>query len=221
MTSLGDEIRSEAAIADRPGQMNRATGRTKTERRNNYHTARAENTARIAGDTTTSARDAALTLWGAEKPGLVFGSWRIARPANIVQRLLWIKNDSEYSTGLSQMPWITGDEEIYAVGRSLTAFVGRPRKGFYITTEHRPNAVKDVGHPTAKPLPLMEALVAKCPPGVVADPFAGSGSTLVAARNLGRSAIGVEKDERYCEIAATRLGQQAFDFSESASGWVT
>lgn len=64
-------------------------------------------------------------------------------------------------------------------------------------------------HPTEKPLGLLDPLVRyACPPGgTVLDPFAGSGSTLVAARLAGRRAVGVEADERYCEAAARRLAQ--------------
>ena len=54
---------------------------------------------------------------------------------------------------------------------------------------------------------MMHLIEATSDFAVIADPFAGSGSTLVAAKRLGRKAIGVELDERYCEIAAKRMGQ--------------
>lgn len=73
-------------------------------------------------------------------------------------------------------------------------------------------------HPTPKPLRLMqEQVTASCPHGgTVLDPFMGGGTTLRAAMNLGRKAIGIEVEERYCELTALRLCQSVFDFGEVA-----
>lgn len=63
------------------------------------------------------------------------------------------------------------------------------------------------GHPTQKPVEILKPLIHYSVPvgGLVVDPFAGSGSTLVAARELGRRAVGVEASEEYAEAAAKRL----------------
>lgn len=69
---------------------------------------------------------------------------------------------------------------------------------------------EDAGHPAQKPRDFVAQIVARiCPDdGTVIDPYAGSGTTLITARDLGRKAIGIEIEERYCEIAAQRLGQE-------------
>ena len=72
----------------------------------------------------------------------------------------------------------------------------------------RGTSPKDKEHIAEKPLDLVGWLVRLAGPGgVVLDPFMGSGTTLVAAKNSGRKAIGIEIEERYCEIAAKRLSQ--------------
>lgn len=67
---------------------------------------------------------------------------------------------------------------------------------------------ESVGHPTQKPQRLMRELIRDFSCSVVLDPFMGSGSTVVAAQIEKRGAIGIEIDERYCEIAAKRLEQE-------------
>jgi hypothetical protein len=66
-------------------------------------------------------------------------------------------------------------------------------------------------HPAQKPEAVMRWALLQAPQDVktVLDPFMGSGTTLVACKRLGRAAIGIERDERYCEIAARRLQQGA------------
>ena len=65
------------------------------------------------------------------------------------------------------------------------------------------------GHPCSKPLPIMRWLVERGMGQTILDPFMGSGTTLRAAKDLGRKAIGIEIEERYCEIAAKRMSQLA------------
>lgn len=68
-------------------------------------------------------------------------------------------------------------------------------------------------HVNQKPVALMAWVLSHMPGGTVLDPFMGSGSTLVAAREVGRRAIGVEVDERHCEVAANRLRQEVLGLS--------
>jgi site-specific DNA-methyltransferase (adenine-specific) len=68
-------------------------------------------------------------------------------------------------------------------------------------------------HPTQKPLALMKwCLSLFHDTKTVLDPYCGSGTTLVAAKAMGLTSIGIEREEKYCEIAAKRLSQEVFDF---------
>ena len=78
---------------------------------------------------------------------------------------------------------------------------------------HRHNQSKGGGHPTEKPLALMNWCIGLAGDvQTILDPFAGSGTTGRAAKDLGRKAVLIEREERYCEIAARRMGQGVLDF---------
>lgn len=81
-----------------------------------------------------------------------------------------------------------------------------------------PNDSNAIDHPCAKPIRMIAWLVRRVSleGESILDPFMGSGTTLVAAKNLNRHAIGIEIEERYCEIASKRLAQAVFDFTEPA-----
>ena len=164
----------------------------------------------IANDCDLTARDDALQLWGA-KPALVFGSWKMPKPGGTHTVLVWDKGIGAGMGNLS-IPWSPNWEEIYVLGKGFTG-----HRGTSVLTGHTVVSWASKGreHPNMKPVSLMSALIAKTT-GMVADPFAGSGSTLVAAKHLGRKAIGVELDERYCEITARRLSQGVLDFGDAS-----
>lgn len=164
----------------------------------------------IIGDEDTSLRDHILDMWGI-RPALVFGSWKVSRPRGCVAVLTWDKGDHVGMGNLS-LPWKPNTEEIYVLG---SGFQGH--RGSSVLRVNAPVTWNSTSfgrcHPHEKPVTLLTHLVAKCPAGIILDPFMGSGPTLRAAKDLGRRAIGIEIEERYCEVAARRLQQEVMEFS--------
>jgi hypothetical protein len=210
-----DWLTADVLVTDPPyGRGWSQGGGLKARRR--YATSRAN--AGIQGDVDTSVRDGALCLWG-DRPSAVFGTPVLAPPTGTRQVLFYRKPPDAGVRGATAGyrrdvevvyllgPWSTGIGGRSSVLETATASIGNP---------YAPAA--RYNHPHAKPVDLLEQLIDACPPGVIADPFAGSGSTLVAARNLGRKAIGVELEERYCETIARRLAQDVLplDLLEAA-----
>ena len=173
------------------------------------------------GDFTVAAN--AITLWG-KRPMCVFASHEslgdarhaVSAELSRIRVLTWHK--ANVNGGGMGVQWL-GDVEFAICGVSewpkapLSAVISARRFTGNPACHSSPEAYL---HPTQKPRPVMEYAIGAMPPGTIADPFAGSGSTLVAAKALGRHAIGVELEERYCEIAARRLAQDVLDFGGAA-----
>jgi len=169
----------------------------------------------IAGDLDTSVRDDALRLWG-DRCAAVFGDLMLAPPVGTRQVCVYRKAQDAGSRGATggfrrdlEAVYLVGPWPSGIGGRSSLLATRAPIQG----GEH--GVAARCGHPHAKPGDVMEELIAACPPGVIADPFAGSCSTLVAARNLGRKAVGIEVDEEACERAARRLSQMTLTWEAS------
>lgn len=171
----------------------------------------------VANDHSIDIRNEMLALWNLDKPSLVFGKWSQEKPEGTKSVLIWEKGNHT-GVGDLNVPWKPTTEEIYVMGKwPPRPFLGRDGGG-RISNVLRVMATAKLSeeqgrlHPTEKPIKLMADLIERCPKGVIADPFAGAGATLVAANNLGRNAIGVEMEEKYCEIIANRLSQEVFRF---------
>jgi DNA modification methylase len=115
--------------------------------------------------------------------------------------LVWLKrSDAAFGCFLSdaEIAWVKGIKGVYCFRDTHHAIAGYRE------------------HPTEKPEGLMRWSIERStalPAAIILDPFMGSGTTLVAAKNLGREAIGIEIEEKYCEIAAKRLSQRVLEFT--------
>lgn len=169
----------------------------------------------IAGDRDTGARDEALAMWG-DRSAVVFGDLLVGQPTGAVQTLIYGKPVDSGVRG-AHAGFRRDVEAIYLVGPWPVGVGGRSSilRTNALVAGPRGLAVR-YGHSHAKPVDLMAEIISGCPSGVIADPFAGTGSTLVAAKLLGRRAIGVEIEERHCERAAQRLTQEALPFGEAS-----
>jgi DNA modification methylase len=115
--------------------------------------------------------------------------------------LVWDKLVRAFSSGHCELAWTNLDQPVRAFNYA---------NGQLATEGKR--------HPTQKPLHLMTWCIGFLSDDhrLIVDPFMGSGTTLRAAKDLGRKAIGIEQDESYCEMAVERLAQSVLDFGGAA-----
>lgn len=130
----------------------------------------------------------------------------VARHLQVKNVLIWDKGDRGTVGDLKAGYGVNWEAVIYA-SKGRRAFNGpRPRALF----RYDWSGVDDPVHPTVKPVGILRTFIERSsnPGEVVLDPFMGSGTTLRAAKDLGRKAIGIEISEEYCKVAVKRLQQQ-------------
>lgn len=134
-----------------------------------------------------------------------------------LQTLVWWGKNG-YSMQLHRKTWSYRHELILFMQKGDPPALNTGEKGAWYTSvieAPRPQSNFTEGrcHPTQKPLKLYKTLIYRTPGDVILDPFMGSGTSLVSAKVLGRKAIGIEIEEKYCEIAAKRLSQSVMDLT--------
>jgi site-specific DNA-methyltransferase (adenine-specific) len=109
--------------------------------------------------------------------------------------------------------WATDYVLVWSVGNPKQKAVGRD----WFVCETSDMSKRPDGHPCPRPLNGIKFLVSILsePYQIILDPFMGSGTTLRATKDLGRKAIGIEIEEKYCEIAAKRMSQEVLEFERT------
>jgi len=125
---------------------------------------------------------------------------------NETRWLMWLKHDHSLFNLRSTSPFELAWTDFGGAARAFRfIWDGSIKQGRSARQQHL--------HPNEKPVELMSWCLFLAPEAKsVLDPFMGSGTTLVAAKQLGRKAIGIEIEEKYCEIAVRRLSQEVLPF---------
>ncbi|QTV79448.1 DNA methyltransferase [Microbacterium sp. NIBRBAC000506063] len=153
----------------------------------------------IANDLDTTVRDAVLELWG-DKPVAMFGTPRLEEPpGGWSDRLVWDKAQ----LGLNGGAWRYAHETIFVRGDGWQRLSDSSSSILRHSTQK--NRAHVARHIHSKPEKLLADLITAAPDGLIVDPFAGGGSTIAAARALGRPIVAFELEEHYCDAIVERI----------------
>lgn len=142
-------------------------------------------------------------------PVLVFGSISSTLAVSAVKQPRWVAawiKPMAFSHRVGGSPFLPHWEPCMIFGKVWGA--GGQVPNYSLPDTWTFNPTRSNGHPCPKPIELMRYLIAHIPGDTILDPFMGSGTTLRAAKDLGRKAIGIEIEEKYAEIAVKRLAQE-------------
>lgn len=132
-----------------------------------------------------------------------------------IQTLIWWGRNG-YSMQLHRKSWSYRHEPILFMQKGDPPTLEAGNKGMWYTSvieAPRPQSNFREGryHPTQKPVKLYKILIARTPGQLLLDPFMGVGTSLIASKELNRHCIGIEIEEKYCEIAARRCSQEVME----------